>query len=60
VVERLHRAFHVAMHDDAHRAELAKYDQELAYLGPAAYAQALREGYREEQRAVERLAAQRP
>jgi tripartite-type tricarboxylate transporter receptor subunit TctC len=60
VVERLHRAFHFAMHDDAHRAELAKYDQELAYLGPAAYAQALREGYRKEQRAVERLAAQRP
>jgi tripartite-type tricarboxylate transporter receptor subunit TctC len=45
VVRVLHDAFKIAMHDPAHIAELAKYDQELAYLGPADYAQAMREAY---------------
>ena len=60
VLERLHQAFHAAMHESAYRAELGKVDQELAYLGPAAYAQALREGYRSEQQLVERLGLRSP
>jgi len=55
VIERLHRAFRIAMHDTAHLAELAKYDQTLAYLGPAQYTQALREAYAREREVVERL-----
>jgi tripartite-type tricarboxylate transporter receptor subunit TctC len=60
VLERLHQAFHAAMLESAYRAELGKVDQELAYLGPAAYAQALREGYRSEQQLVERLGLRSP
>jgi tripartite-type tricarboxylate transporter receptor subunit TctC len=55
VVRALHDAFKTAMHDPAHIAELAKYDQELAYLGPEDYAQAMREAYKTERKAVERL-----
>jgi len=55
VVHVLHEAFRTAMHDPAHRAELARYDQDLAYLGPDDYAQALRTAYASERRAVERL-----
>jgi tripartite-type tricarboxylate transporter receptor subunit TctC len=55
VVRVLHDAFKIAMHDPAHIAELAKYDQELAYLGPEDYAQAMREAYQTERKAVERL-----
>jgi tripartite-type tricarboxylate transporter receptor subunit TctC len=55
VVRTLHKAFKSAMHDAAHIAELAKYDQELAYLGPEDYAQAMRDAYQAERRAVERL-----
>jgi tripartite-type tricarboxylate transporter receptor subunit TctC len=55
VVQTLHKAFKTAMHDAAHIAELAKYDQELAYLGPADYSRAMREAYQTERKAVERL-----
>jgi tripartite-type tricarboxylate transporter receptor subunit TctC len=55
VVQVLHDAFKTAMYDPAHIAELAKYDQELAYLGPEDYAQAMREAYQSERKAVERL-----
>ena len=55
IVEKLHRAFHAAMNDPAHLAEIAKYDQELAYLGPADYGRAMREAYVREKRVVERL-----
>ncbi|MFI4932404.1 MAG: tripartite tricarboxylate transporter substrate-binding protein, partial [Burkholderiales bacterium] len=55
VVQTLHQAFKTAMYDPAHIAELAKYDQELAYLGPEDYAQAMREAYQAERRIVERL-----
>jgi len=55
VVEKLHRAFHAAMFDPAHLAELAKYDQQVAYLGPADYASALREAFAREKQIVERL-----
>jgi len=55
VVQVLHDAFKAAMFDPAHVAELAKYDQELAYLGPEDYARSLRETYAQEKRNVERL-----
>ncbi|HSW25327.1 MAG TPA: tripartite tricarboxylate transporter substrate binding protein, partial [Burkholderiaceae bacterium] len=55
VVNTLHRAFKSAMYDPAHIAELAKYDQELAYLGPDDYAQVMRDTYQAERRVVERL-----
>lgn len=55
VVQALHEAFKLAMNDPAHIAELARYDQETAYLGPDDYSLALREGYAAEKRAVERL-----
>jgi tripartite-type tricarboxylate transporter receptor subunit TctC len=55
VVQTLHQAFKTAMHDGTHIAELAKYDQELAYLGPDDYAQVMRDTYQAERRAVERL-----
>lgn len=55
VVQTLHRAFKGAMHDPVHIAELAKYDQELAYLGPDEYAQTMRDTYQAERKVVERL-----
>jgi len=55
IVEKLHRAFRAAMLDPAHLAEIAKYDQELAYLGPKDYELAMREAYARERQVVERL-----
>ena len=55
VVQMLHAAFKTAMHDPAHVAELARYDQELAYLGPEDYGQVMRETFQAERRVVERL-----
>jgi tripartite-type tricarboxylate transporter receptor subunit TctC len=55
IVQTLHDAFRAAMLEPAYIAELAKSDQELAYLGPAEYAQACREAYANEKRVVERL-----
>jgi tripartite-type tricarboxylate transporter receptor subunit TctC len=55
VVRTLHDAFKAAMHDPAHVAELAKYDQELAYLGPEDYGRAMRAAFEAERRTVERL-----
>ena len=43
VVATLHEAFRAALHDPAHVAELAMYDQEPDYLGPADYGRSLRE-----------------
>jgi len=55
LVATLHDAFRAAMQDAAYVAELAKYDQEPAYLGSADYAQACRDAYAHEKRVVERL-----
>jgi tripartite-type tricarboxylate transporter receptor subunit TctC len=55
VVQALHDAFRLAMHDPAHLAELAKYDQEIAYLGPEEYGAQMREAFAAERRNVERL-----
>jgi len=56
VVQTLHDAFRTALLTPAHIAELAKFDQEIAYLGSADYARSMRESFAAEQRAVERLA----
>jgi tripartite-type tricarboxylate transporter receptor subunit TctC len=55
IVTTLHDAFREAMFDPAFVAELAKYDQELDYLGPAAYGQWLREQYARERLVVEKM-----
>jgi len=55
VVRTLHDAFKTAMFDPRHLAELERYDQELAYLGPEDYGRAMREAYAAEKRAVERM-----
>ena len=55
VVRTLHDAFRGAMHEPAHLAELARYDQELAYLGPEDYGRHMREAFAAERRTVERL-----
>ena len=55
IVQILHDAFKAAMNDPEHLAELALYDQEIAYLGPEDYGRALRAGYEAERHVVERL-----
>jgi tripartite-type tricarboxylate transporter receptor subunit TctC len=55
VVKVLHDAFRAAMNEPQHVAELAKYDQELAYLGPEDYGRAMRAAFETERRTVERL-----
>ena len=59
VVQVLHDALRVAMNDPQHIQELARYDQELAYLGPEDYGRAIREAYAAEKRTVERLGLNR-
>jgi tripartite-type tricarboxylate transporter receptor subunit TctC len=55
VVRVLHDAFRAALFDAAHVAELAKYDQEPAYLGPEDYGRAIKAGFEAERKTVERL-----
>ncbi|WP_119287047.1 tripartite tricarboxylate transporter substrate binding protein [Azohydromonas sediminis] len=55
IVEILHDAFKKAMFDPQFVQELAKYDQEPDYLGPADYARQCREMYEKEREIVERL-----
>jgi tripartite-type tricarboxylate transporter receptor subunit TctC len=55
IVATLHEAFRAAMNDPAHVAELAIYDQELAYLGPQEYARSLKLAYEAERKVVERM-----
>ena len=55
VVQVLHEAFRIALRDPVHLAELARYDQELAYLGPEDYGRVMRDTYEAERRTVERL-----
>lgn len=54
VLRTLHDAFKEALFDPLHVAELAKFDQDVAYLGSADYARSLRDASAAEQRAVER------
>ncbi len=60
IVSTLHDAFKAALFDPLHMAELAKYDQEPAYLGPADYARACREAFASERRIAERIGLLRP
>jgi tripartite-type tricarboxylate transporter receptor subunit TctC len=55
VVRRLHDAFKAAMFDPLHLQEIAKYDQEPAYLGPADYARSLQETVARERLLLARL-----
>lgn len=55
IVRILHDGFRAAMLEPAYIAELAKSDQELAYLSPTDYAKACRDTYAAEKRVVERL-----
>lgn len=55
LLDRLHKAFKAALFDPAHLAELSKYDQEPAYLGPQEYTRALHDAYWREKAVVERL-----
>ena len=56
----LHDAFRSALFDPAFVAELARFDQVPAYLGPEDYAQAMRDAVATEKRVVERLGLARP
>jgi tripartite-type tricarboxylate transporter receptor subunit TctC len=60
IVKTLHDAFKAAMFDPLHIAELAKYDQELVYLGSEDYGRAMREAFANERRIVEKLGLGRP
>jgi tripartite-type tricarboxylate transporter receptor subunit TctC len=55
VVQVLHDAFRQAMSDPTHVAELGKYDQDLAYLGPDDYGRAMKSALEAERRNVDRL-----
>ncbi|SDE43444.1 Tripartite-type tricarboxylate transporter, receptor component TctC [Variovorax sp. CF079] len=55
VVTVLHEAFKKAMFDQRFKDELAKYDQEIDYLGPEAYAQSCREIFAQERAMVDKL-----
>ncbi len=54
-LEILHQAFRQALFTPRHLAELARYDQEAAYLGPADYRRALAETVERERRLLERM-----
>lgn len=54
-VQHLHDAFKTALFNPRHLAELAKYDQEPAYLGPADYGRAMVAASDLERRQAERL-----
>jgi tripartite-type tricarboxylate transporter receptor subunit TctC len=55
IVATLHDAFKAALFDPVHVAELARFDQEVSYLGSADYGRSMRESFAAERRAVERL-----
>ncbi len=55
IVRKLHDAFKLAMFDPQHVAEMAKFDQELAYLNTDDYARSMLETFAAERRTVDRL-----
>ena len=59
VVATLHDAFKRAMFDPRFIQEIAKYDQEIDYLGPEDYARSCREIYARERINVDRLTPSR-
>jgi tripartite-type tricarboxylate transporter receptor subunit TctC len=59
VLAVLHDGFKKALFDPRFGNELAKYDQEIAYLGPEDYTQACRDEYAKERAAMERMKGSR-
>jgi tripartite-type tricarboxylate transporter receptor subunit TctC len=59
IVTRLHDAFRRAMFDPRFIQELAKYDQQIDYLGPQDYAKACRAIYAQERINIDRLGLSR-
>lgn len=59
VLDMLHGAFKKALFDPRFGEDLARYDQEIAYLGPEDYANACREAYAKEHAAAERMKGSR-
>jgi tripartite-type tricarboxylate transporter receptor subunit TctC len=59
IVTTLHDAFKKAMFEPVFIRELAKYDQELDYLGPAEYGQWMRDQYAKERLMVEKMGLSR-
>jgi len=55
IVRKLHDAFKRAMFDPRFIDEIAKYDQQIDYLGPEDYARSCREIYAQERHNVDRL-----
>lgn len=55
IVRRLHDAFRTALFDPQHVAELARYDQEPAYLNTADYTRAMQDGSARERALLARL-----
>jgi tripartite-type tricarboxylate transporter receptor subunit TctC len=55
VLAALHDGFKKALFDPRFVQDLAKYDQEIAYLGPEDYARACREEYAKERANAERM-----
>lgn len=55
IIKRLHDAFKLAMVEPAHLQEIAKYDQELSYLGTADYTHWARQTSAREKKFVERM-----
>jgi tripartite-type tricarboxylate transporter receptor subunit TctC len=55
IVSVLHDAFKTAMSDPRFANELAKYDQQVDYLGPEAYAQVCRELFEQERVAAQKM-----
>ncbi len=55
IVQRLHDAFRQAMFTPRHRAALARYDQDISYLGTAAYQQAIRKTVEREKALLGRM-----
>jgi tripartite-type tricarboxylate transporter receptor subunit TctC len=55
ITRTLHDAFKIAMFHPAHIAEVAKYDQELAYLGSEDYAKFARSAYAKEKQWAEKF-----
>jgi tripartite-type tricarboxylate transporter receptor subunit TctC len=55
ITQVLHDAFKAAMFDATHQHEIAKYDQDLAYLNPEDYAKSLVDTYEREKEWVQKL-----
>lgn len=60
LVQRIHDAFRQAMEQPSHVEALARYDQNLMYMGPAQYTRFAEDTYRREKALVEKLGLAKP